>query len=275
MKKRSRQKLGEILMFSAGILVLCACLPMDTQVIEPRSESPAVKVEGTALRFQSYLFSAPKGYQVLEEAKGAHVAGLFSETEGAKLVKRLSSRRGFDLTSTPTLTCRSGELCRVALTREFTYPTKYDPPILPKHAEGRAGLFPATPANPTSFATRNIGFEATFKGRKVGQNIAFSFDVSRTSFLGFVNYGSPITTPAKGLFGKPVQVVVTENRIEMPVFDLKEISSTVTMKSGQYLAIGGLSADLQPGLEGLLSEQRAATASPENLFVLIRVELFE
>ncbi|MGJ8725679.1 MAG: hypothetical protein ACSHYB_14055 [Roseibacillus sp.] len=264
-----------MLVFSGVLLVFSACSSTKDEVAEPRRETPPVKIQGTALRFQSYLFTAPKGYQVLEDAKGAHVAGVFSEAEGAKLVKQLSSRRGFELTSTPTLTCRNNESGKVELIRELTYPTEYDPPSLPEKKEDHEGFFPVTPSSPKSFETRNVGFEASFKGRKVGDSIDFSFDVSRTSFFGFINYGSPITAPAKGLFGNPVDVVVTENRIEMPLFDVKKLASTVTMKSGQYLAIGGLSSDLQPALERLAPDRKKDLAPTENLFVLIRVELFE
>lgn len=256
-------------------MLLNSCSTAGKEAPEQGRETPPVKIEGTALRFQSYFFTAPQGYQILEDAQGAHVAGVFSEVEGAKLVKRLSSRRGFALTSAPTATCRNGETARVEILREFKYATEYDPPSLPEKWDEQGGVGPVTPAHPTSFETRNLGLEASFQGRKAGPNIEFSFQVSRTSFLGFVNYGSPITTPGKGLFGQSVNVVVTENRIEMPVFDLRRVSSAVIMRSGQYLALEGLSPDLQPALEGLTARQREAMTAPENLLMLIRVELFE
>jgi hypothetical protein len=65
-------------------------------------------------------------------------------------------------------------------------------------------------------------------------------DLERGSFLGFVNYGSPIKAKRKGAFGREVEVVLTENRIEMPVFDVKRVTSTVQVNDGDFIAVGGM-----------------------------------
>lgn len=90
-----------------------------------------------------------------------------------------------------------------------------------------------------------------------------------------MNYGSPITTSVRGLFGRLVDVVVTENRIEMPVFDQKRLASKVSLQSGHYLALGGLSADLPPSIDSLSPAQRKDLKSGETLFVVILVDWFE
>mgnify|MGYP001825844910 CR=1 FL=1 len=94
--------------------------------------------------------------------------------------------------------------------------------------------------------------------------------------LGFVSYGSPVTAPAKNAFGKPVDVVITENRIEMPVFDTRRIASTVTLKDGHFLALGGLSPDSSRNLETrLVRDGHHSAFTPaeqeDTLFALIRV----
>lgn len=251
----------------------CAQSPKSLPV--PDLIDPQVKGNGPVLRVQSYFFTTPPGDQILEEKQGAHVAGVFSTEEGAELVRGLKKRRGFELIAAPSVTCRSNEKGTVEMIREFTYATEYDPPSFPKQIEGNEGVFPVTPATPSAFETRNLGLVATFQGGKVGEAIDVSFDVSRTSFLGFVNYGSPITTPVKGLFGRPVDVVVTENRIEMPVFDQKRLASKVSLQSGHSLAIGGLSGDLPPSIDSLTPAQRKDLKPGETLFVVIRVDWFE
>ncbi len=59
-------------------------------------------------------------------------------------------------------------------------------------------------------------------------------------FEGFINYGSPITSPASDAFGNPVTVTITENRIEMPVFSSRRVSTGITIYDGHTVAVGGL-----------------------------------
>ena len=61
-----------------------------------------------------------------------------------------------------------------------------------------------------------------------------------TEFEGFVNYGSPISTGAVDALGAPTTVVLTENRIEQPVFSTRKLTTSVTIWDGQTVAIGGL-----------------------------------
>ena len=59
-------------------------------------------------------------------------------------------------------------------------------------------------------------------------------------FEGFVNYGSPITTGGTDANGNPTQVVLTENKIEQPIFASRKVSTAVTIWDGQTVSIGGL-----------------------------------
>ena len=54
-----------------------------------------------------------------------------------------------------------------------------------------------------------------------GVEPASSNNVEIVDFEGFINYGSPIEVP-EGL-GTPVELVVTESRIEMPVFTAEQL----------------------------------------------------
>lgn len=258
------------------VFLLPSCGTAKSDGMQLSNENPVVDGNGPLLRFQSFIFEVPDDYQVLKGAVGAHVAGVYSSEDGEALVERLRKRKGFDLVSAPAVICRNGKVGRVDVFREFTYPTEYDPPQVIEAPAKINEIFPVTPSSPKSFETRNLGVGMAFKGRKAGgQTVDFEVELSRSAFLGFINYGSPITTSAKGFLGKPVDVVVTENRVEMPVFDSKRVSSSVMLESGQYLAVGGLSADLQGAVEKLTKSQREGLEPARTLFVLIRVELFE
>jgi general secretion pathway protein D len=52
-----------------------------------------------------------------------------------------------------------------------------------------------------------------------------------TEFEGFINYGSPILNRG---------VVVTENKIEYPVFNQRKVETSVSIYDGQTVALGGL-----------------------------------
>ena len=61
-----------------------------------------------------------------------------------------------------------------------------------------------------------------------------------TEFEGFINYGSPIQTGAVDALGQSTTIVLTENRIEQPVFSTRKLTTSVTIWDGQTVAIGGL-----------------------------------
>jgi len=77
----------------------------------------------------------------------------------------------------------------------------------------------------------------------VGQNdyvIELRIAPQIVEFEGFINYGSPITSPTSDIFGNPVSITITENRIEMPVFSTRRVSTGITIYDGHTVAIGGL-----------------------------------
>jgi general secretion pathway protein D len=61
-----------------------------------------------------------------------------------------------------------------------------------------------------------------------------------TDFDGFVNYGTPITSPGSDSFGNPTTTVVTPNEILMPVFSVMKSETNLTVADGATLVIGGL-----------------------------------
>ncbi|MDB4544705.1 type II and III secretion system protein, partial [Akkermansiaceae bacterium] len=159
------------------------------------------------------------------------MTGLFDSGQIQMIMRGLSQKKGADIMTAPSVVARPGQNATIEIIREFIYPTEYEPPELPNQVGGgfgggtttglgsSGGSFPVTPATPTSFDTKKTGVTLEVEPA-VGANdnvIDLRFSPTIVEFEGFVNYGSPITSPASDALGNPVQIVITENRIEMPV----------------------------------------------------------
>ncbi len=59
-------------------------------------------------------------------------------------------------------------------------------------------------------------------------------------FEGFINYGSPIQSSGQNVLGEPITTIITENRIEMPVFSKRSVNTSLTIYDGYTVAVGGL-----------------------------------
>ena len=186
------------------------------------------------------------------------LGGVFTDPQFQVVIRALNQNKGTDLMSAPSIVTRSGQRAKIEVIREFIYPTEFDPPEIPQefgsidNSGGGFGLaagggasvnsFPVTPTTPTAFETRNVG--VTLEVDPVVGSDGFTIDLNIApevvEFEGFVNYGSPITTGGTDANGNPTQVVLTENKIEQPIFASRKVSTAVTIWDGQTVAIGGL-----------------------------------
>jgi general secretion pathway protein D len=186
------------------------------------------------------------------------LTGLFSDGEVKMIMRGLSQKKGTDLMTAPSVTAKSGQKATIEIIREFIYPTEYEPPELPNSVgttgtitTGVGGLlgggtqggsFPVTPATPTAFETRNTGVTLEIEPT-IGENdfvIDLRFVPEIVEFEGFINYGSPIQTNGTDALGNTVTTVITENRIEMPVFSARRVNTALTIYDGYTVAVGGL-----------------------------------
>ena len=190
------------------------------------------------------------------------LTGLFTDGQVQLIMRGLAQKRGTDIMTAPSVLARSGETATIEIIREFIYPTEYEPPELPNSVGGGGGFggggvggvgggtnsFPVTPATPTAFETTNTGVTLEIQPT-IGANdfvIDLRFAPQIIEFEGFINYGSPITSPTTDLFGNPVNITITENRIEMPVFSVRRVNTGLTIYDGHTVAVGGLiSEDVQ------------------------------
>lgn len=184
------------------------------------------------------------------------IAGVFTDPQFQMVIRALNQKKGTDLLSAPSVLARPGERAKIEVIREFIYPTEYDEPQIPNstgiggglQGQGVAqnaqvgGSFPVTPANPAAFETRNVG--VTLEVEPILGADDYTIDLQLApevvEFDGFINYGSPITTPGINGLGQIQNIVITENRIEMPIFNTRRVSTSVTIWDGQTVALGGL-----------------------------------
>ncbi len=178
------------------------------------------------------------------------VTGLFSDGQVQVIMRGLAQKKGTDLMTAPSITARSGQKATIEVIREFIYPTEYEPPELPQGGGGgnnggvggQAAALIATPATPTAFETKNLGVTLEIEPT-IGENdfvIDLRFLPEIVEFEGFINYGSPILSPGRDIFGNAVSSVITENRIEMPVFSKRSVNTSLTIYDGYTVAVGGL-----------------------------------
>ena len=193
--------------------------------------------------------------------------GIFSKGTMQVIMRGLSMKKGTDVLTAPSITAKSGEKAKIEVIREFIYPTDYSEPQLPSSVgsndnwrgsriindlwEGGSGnsspaqvsSFPVTPSTPTGFQTRPVGVTLDIEpiiGEENSAVIDFKFVPEIVEFDGFINYGSPISTAGIDSEGNPVTVVITENRIEMPVFSTRRVDTALNIYDGHTVAIGGL-----------------------------------
>ena len=178
------------------------------------------------------------------------ITGLFSQGQVQVILRGLAQKKGVDLMTAPSITARSGQKATIEVIREFIYPTEYDPPQLPQASNNGGGVFGgggggvgiATPATPTAFETKNTGVTLEIEPT-IGENdfvIDLRFLPEIVEFEGFINYGSPIQSPSTDILGNSVNAVITENRIEMPVFSKRSVNTSLTIYDGYTVAVGGL-----------------------------------
>jgi general secretion pathway protein D len=193
-------------------------------------------------------------------------AGIFGNAQFQNVMRGLSQKKGVDLMSAPSVTTKSGTRATMEVTREFIYPTEFDPPRLPQGGGGLAiggggggggGQQIATPTTPTAFEMRQTGvrLEAEPTVGADGNTIELTLAPEVVEFDGFINYGSPILSPSSQSV-LPIQSVlgaatgyvplqqpermITANIINQPVFSVRKVTTGVSIWDGQTVALGGL-----------------------------------
>lgn len=191
------------------------------------------------------------------------VAGVFSDPQFQSVMRGLSQKKGIDVNASPSVTTKNGLKAQVEVTREFIYPTEFEPPQLPQ-GSARGSQMIATPTTPTAFEMRKTGVTVEVEPiiSDDGRTIELTLTPELTEFEGFVNYGSPINSPASLSFltallnldpndnnGADTQVyvplaqseqLITPNLILQPIFKTHKLQTAVKIWDGATVVLGGV-----------------------------------
>jgi len=231
------------------------------------------------------------------------LTGLFTDGQVQVIMRGLAQKKGTDLMTAPSVTAKSGQKATIEIIREFIYPTEYEPPELPNSVGATSGgfggiggiggggqsSFPVTPATPTAFDTRNTGVTLEIEPT-IGDNdfvIDLRFVPEIVEFEGFINYGSPIQSPSTDALGNPVTSIITENRIEMPVFSSRRVNTQLTIYDGYTVAVGGLMREDVQNVEdkvpilgdlpivGRLFQSKSENRIKSNLIIFVTAQIID
>ncbi len=183
------------------------------------------------------------------------VGGAFSDPQFQTVIRGLAQAKGADMITRPSIVTRSGQRASIDITRDFPYPTEYDPPEIPQDGgafggfgvggDGAPPSFPVTPAHPTSFEVRNVGTQLEVEPIVGADNYTIELNLAPefNQFEGFINYGTPILTTGTNLLGEFESIPLSDNRILQPVFRTLRENTSVVVWDGATVVFGGLIED--------------------------------
>ena len=218
----------------------------------------------TANSLDALIAGIPQGANVASPGIFG-LAGVFTNPQFQLVIRALSQQKGVDLMSAPKVTTKSGNSATIKITREFPFPTEFDPPEIPEFTSMGSGSTSGsdsatgasvislnsmvTPATPTGFEYRDLGVLLEVEPQVGADNytIDLSLRPEVVEFDGFINFGSPIIGPRYDpsviLAGDPSGIgtyTITPNVMNQPVFSVRRVETSVSIWDGQTVAMGGL-----------------------------------
>lgn len=181
------------------------------------------------------------------------LTGVFTDPQFQFIIRSLNQQKGVDVMAAPSVVTRSGQRANVTISREFPYPTEFDPPQIPQNltttipsgngntSSGASDFAPITPSTPTTFEKRDVGIVLEVEPLISGDNstIEVSLTPSSTQFEGFIDYGEDIQNSTPGIAGTRNFYTVT-NDILQPIFSTNKINTAVTIYDGATIVLGGV-----------------------------------
>ena len=214
----------------------------------------------TANSIDALIAGVPQGANVASPAI-LGIAGIFTNPQFQMVIRALSQQKGVDLMSAPKVTTKSGNAATIKITRDFPFPTEFDPPQVPESTSSSgststtstSGIVTTgglvTPSTPTSFETRELGVILEVEPQVGADNYTIDLSLAPqvVEFDGFVNYGSPIVGPrydpaliASGNTSGIGTFIITPNQMNQPIFSMRKVTTQVSIWDGQTVALGGL-----------------------------------
>jgi len=179
------------------------------------------------------------GVSTVADAVGTF-RGVLNNAQVEMVINALAQKKSADVLSAPKVTTISGAQAQIRVVQEFIYPSEYSQPTV---SEGSV----PTPSIPTAFKTREVGVILsvtptvgadgyTINLTLVPEVSAFlgMLDYSPDPIQGFVRVGGGGVTPAEAA---PVSV---SYKIWQPLFETRNVTTTVVIWDGQTVVLGGL-----------------------------------
>jgi len=231
------------------------------------ASKPEIALKADEVRYRVHFFEAPEG----NEHKTSF-EGVLSAEKGSKMLRSLQRKKAYREKWTHSIVTRKGQNGKIEVIRDFVYPTEYDPPKLKQlNMNASGGIFPVTPATPTKFETMPLGFTGNFLTKKTQTDaVSVALKLEQRTLVGFVDYGTPITAPAKDFWGRSVDIVITENKMEKPVFSIQKFDADLDAQDGQFIVIRG--SHKEQKFEKLPYRKQEEKIGSENFVILIEVE---
>jgi general secretion pathway protein D len=236
------------------------------------------------------------------------IAGVFTNPQFQTVLRALSQKKGVDVNASPSVTTKSGLKAIAEVTQEFIYPTEFDPPRLPQgggniNVGGQQQQMIATPTTPTAFEMRKTGVQVEVEPviSEDGRTVELTIAPEMTAFEGFVNYGSPIVSPAS-VSVLPIQLstgatgyvplsspdqLITPNLILQPVFKVQKVTTAVKVYDGATVVLGGVKIDNRTMVEdkvpilgdlpivGRLFKSNTKQTETKNVIIFVTVEVVD
>jgi general secretion pathway protein D len=160
------------------------------------------------------------------------------------LVYALSQKTGADLLAVPKIVTKPSQAAEIRIARQFFYP---DPQAIePPQIDAASSRLPSgntyrsvTPATPSTFKDEQIGVILSVNPQLYPDNQTIDLQLTPkvVDFEGFINYGSPINALD---LGTARVLRVTDNVINTPVFNYREVQTRLSIEDGQTVLLGGL-----------------------------------
>jgi general secretion pathway protein D len=227
------------------------------------------------------------GRRTLPNPHRFDVAGFLNGRFYSAVITALNQKRSTDVLVSPSLRVKNGEDANINISRTFYYPTEFEKPrtiSIPLNTTGNLVEGPAVvvPTFPTAFEKRDVGIKMNIKPQVGADNrtIDLSLFPELTEFEGFINYGDPIFIPSRR-----GPVLLSENKIEQPVFNTRRVNTKVLNRDGYTVVLGGLLredvqkvSDKIPGLGdlplvGRLFRSEAEKSQKKNLLIFVTTRI--
>ncbi len=214
-------------------------------------------------------------------------SGVVSWLDGYRIqlvLDMLDQENGSDLMTSPKVTVMDGVDATILVAQDFKYPQQFQAvtaTVSPASGNSGAGGGIAVAAgNPNQFVDENIGVSMrVHPDVQPDDSIKIALDPKVTEFDGFVEYGS-----ASIAIQGTITAIVPSGVIQ-PIFDQREMSTTVTVSDGATIVMGGMTRDEVDSVNdkvpvlgdipllGRLFQSKAETSEKRNLLIFVTANL--